>query len=75
MVVQVAAYLQARKHFVRAIRPPTVPVGTDRLRVCIHAHNTVAQIDALVKDLREWWDSVGVHRFGGRVISREVARL
>ncbi len=35
--VRAAAELQARGYDVRAIRPPTVPAGTCRLRVSVHA--------------------------------------
>ena len=33
--------------FVKAILSPTVPVGTERLRISLHSFNTEAQIDAL----------------------------
>jgi len=39
---------------VRAIVPPTVPMGTERVRVCLHAGNTVEEIDTLVKRIGEW---------------------
>ena len=32
---------------VRAILSPTVPVGQERLRLCVHAFNTLAEIDQL----------------------------
>ena len=51
--VAVATQLQARRFDVRAIRPPTVPAGTARLRVSIHADHTPAEIDELATLLRE----------------------
>lgn len=38
----------------RAIFPPTVPEGTQRVRVCLHAGNTIEQIDNFVTTVREW---------------------
>lgn len=38
---------------VRAVRPPTVPPGTSRLRIVCHAWQGPAEIDALVTALRE----------------------
>lgn len=35
--------------FVKAILSPTVAVGTERLRISIHAFNTKAEIDALIQ--------------------------
>jgi 8-amino-7-oxononanoate synthase len=39
---------------VRAVVPPTVPEGTERVRVCLHAGNSVEQIQALVRSLESW---------------------
>ncbi len=47
--VQLATTLQQRGFDVRAVRPPTVPPGTARLRLVCHATNTEAQVDALVE--------------------------
>lgn len=38
---------------VSAIRYPTVPRSTERLRVCVHANHTEEQIDLLVDSLKE----------------------
>jgi len=43
--------LRARGFFVRAIRPPTVPRGTSRLRVSLTAGHTEAQVDAFLAAL------------------------
>lgn len=49
-----ANYCQQRGLVVRAIVPPTVPVGEERVRVCLHAGNTVEEIERLVSTMREW---------------------
>ncbi len=47
-----AAALRERGYHVPAIRPPTVPAGTARLRVSLSAAHTDADIDGLVAALR-----------------------
>jgi 8-amino-7-oxononanoate synthase len=46
-----AAALQARGHDIRAIRPPTVPEGTARLRLALTLHAGMADLDALFADM------------------------
>ena len=50
--LNVARRLQDSGFDVRAIRPPTVPDGTSRLRVSIHADRSEAEILALAEALR-----------------------
>jgi 8-amino-7-oxononanoate synthase len=38
---------------VRAIVSPTVAPGTERLRICLHAHNTQAELEALIDYLTQ----------------------
>ncbi|AMX01465.1 8-amino-7-oxononanoate synthase [Microbulbifer thermotolerans] len=50
-VMAVAAELQRLGFLVGAIRPPTVPAGTARLRITLTANHTQAQIEALLAAL------------------------
>ncbi len=49
----VAAAVQQRGFDVRAIRPPTVPPGTCRLRLSVHADHDEPTIDALARAVTE----------------------
>ena len=49
----IAADIQAQGFDVRGIRPPTVPVGTARLRLSITLNVDAATIDALAEALKE----------------------
>ncbi|KAK5100704.1 hypothetical protein LTR70_001395 [Exophiala xenobiotica] len=51
---ELAAYCQAAGFVVRAVMHPTVPLGTERVRICLHAGNTEQEIDALVDRVRQW---------------------
>jgi 8-amino-7-oxononanoate synthase len=50
--LNLARNLRNNGFYVRAIRPPTVPVGTARLRLCLSAAHTHDDIDRLVATLR-----------------------
>ncbi|MCR9173785.1 MAG: 8-amino-7-oxononanoate synthase [bacterium] len=47
----IAEELQAQKIAVKPIFSPTVPEGKERLRICLHAFNTSAEIDQLIQTL------------------------
>jgi 8-amino-7-oxononanoate synthase len=51
--IAVAANIQERGFDVRAIRPPSVPQSTARIRISIHADHDGATLDALADALRE----------------------
>lgn len=50
---EAAALLQSRGLDVRPILAPTVPLGSERLRIVLHSFNTEAEIDELGSGLRE----------------------
>lgn len=56
--MQIASTLQARGFDVRGIRPPTVPVGTARLRISVTLNvgedDVRAMLDALAEETRGW---------------------
>lgn len=49
-----AAHLQANGFLVRPITYPTVPLGRDRLRICVHTNNTPQEIQGLAGAVRSW---------------------
>jgi len=55
--VRISARLRERGVLVQAIRPPTVPAGTSRLRVTAHARLTDAEIERVVAAFAETWDA------------------
>jgi 8-amino-7-oxononanoate synthase len=52
-----AQYLQDYGMMVRAVVPPTVPIGTQRVRVCLHAGNTLGEVKKLVDALAVWCEA------------------
>ncbi|HTB51286.1 MAG TPA: pyridoxal phosphate-dependent aminotransferase family protein [Ferruginibacter sp.] len=46
-----ANHLTGKGFFAKAILSPTVPAGTERLRICLHAFNTKEQIDLLLNEV------------------------
>ncbi|KAJ3324182.1 hypothetical protein HDU76_013463 [Blyttiomyces sp. JEL0837] len=66
-VTEAAKSLRALGFDARPIRSPTVPKGSERLRICLHAHNTLAEIESFA-------ECVGTV-LGKKVEPRAVAKL
>lgn len=49
--LELAEHLQGRGFEVRAVRPPTVPAGSARLRLVLHAFNRAEEIEQLSREL------------------------
>src|SRR5690606_15113867 len=58
--VALARAIEARGFFVQAIRPPTVPDGTSRLRLTAAADYDDATVDALVSAIAESARALGI---------------
>lgn len=46
-----ASYLNDKGFIVKPICSPTVPIGQERVRICLHGHNTSDQVDSLVDEI------------------------
>ncbi|KAH6685820.1 8-amino-7-oxononanoate synthase [Plectosphaerella plurivora] len=49
-----ARHCQERGFLVRPIVAPTVPRGSERVRICLHAGNTQEQVEGLARAVDEW---------------------
>jgi len=54
--LKISQYLASKGLLVKAIRPPTVPQGTSRLRITLSANHSVDDIDLLLTRLQEALD-------------------
>lgn len=68
-VAAAADRVRAAGYDVRAIRPPTVPRGGERLRVVVHAGNTRAEVAGLVAVLAA---VVGRQGAGGKAATAKL---
>ncbi len=55
IAVKISNRLRERSVLVQAIRPPTVPVGTSRLRITAHARLTDQEVDFFLAAMRDAW--------------------
>lgn len=53
--VQLSEQLREKGLLIGAIRPPTVPVGTSRLRITLSAAHSLEQVDSLLQGLADCW--------------------
>ena len=51
---QLADHCQRAGFVVRPVVPPTVPEGTERVRVCLHSGNTFEEIQELIHCIKRW---------------------
>ncbi|KAI1058988.1 hypothetical protein LB507_004106 [Fusarium sp. FIESC RH6] len=60
-----ARFCQERGFTVRPIVAPTVPKGSERVRICLHAGNTIDEVEGLIQVMKAWV----------QMQERELARL
>lgn len=70
-----ATFCQDSGFVVRGIVPPTVPVGGERIRICLHAGNTTTQAQRLVECIRHWVERERGHLETAEGYSSTRARL
>ena len=57
-VIQLQAALLEKGFFVSAIRPPTVPANTARIRISLNINHTQEQISQLLKAMKECYEKI-----------------
>ncbi|GJN83980.1 hypothetical protein PLIIFM63780_007531 [Purpureocillium lilacinum] len=73
-----AQYCQERGFMVRPIVAPTVPAGTDRVRMCLHAGNTIEEVELFCKAVEAWvqqQQDTGTHSEVAAKPSRQSSKL
>ncbi|KAK2045227.1 aminotransferase class I and II [Colletotrichum somersetense] len=71
-----ARHCQQRGFMVRPIVAPTVPVGSERVRICLHAGNTFDEVEGLVSAIEGWLVAQPTHQgelFGQALIAQSGA--
>jgi 8-amino-7-oxononanoate synthase len=58
LAVQIDHYLREAGFLVSAIRPPTVPANSSRLRITVTAAHTRAQLQNLADVLSKFWQQI-----------------
>lgn len=57
-----AEYVRQAKFWVNVAQYPIVPKALERVRICIHAHNSVEEINGLTTKILEWAKSQHQHQ-------------
>ena len=71
-----AQHCQDAGFVVRAVVAPTVPEGTERVRLCLHSGNTEEQVTAFVRTVRRWLeDRIEGVQYSAASCSEMKARL
>jgi glycine C-acetyltransferase/8-amino-7-oxononanoate synthase len=60
LAVEMSLGLQKKGIYIPAIRPPTVPKGTSRLRVTVSAEHSIEQIDAALSAIQQVGQSLNI---------------
>jgi 7-keto-8-aminopelargonate synthetase-like enzyme len=60
LAVEMSLGLQKKGIYIPAIRPPTVPKGTSRLRVTVSAEHSTEQIDAALSAIQQVGQSLNI---------------
>ncbi|OBR08842.1 Aminotransferase class I and II [Colletotrichum higginsianum IMI 349063] len=71
-----AQHCQRRGFMIRPIVAPTVPVGSERVRICLHAGNTFDEVEGLVSAIEGWLVAQPIHQgelFDRALIARSAA--
>jgi 8-amino-7-oxononanoate synthase len=64
LAVQIDRYLRAAGFLVSAIRPPTVPANSSRLRITVTAAHTREQLQSLTDTLSKFWQQISNYEKG-----------
>lgn len=51
-----AEHIYAKGIYAKAILSPTVPVGSERIRICLHTFNTFEEIDLLMDEILNFYE-------------------
>ncbi|KAL0937769.1 8-amino-7-oxononanoate synthase [Colletotrichum truncatum] len=69
-----AQHCQQRGFMIRPIVAPTVPAGSERVRICLHAGNSIQQVEGLVAAIKSWLGAqINKDRHGAEEVSASTA--